>query len=274
MNALWVVSRYLALKYASPEEKAKFVPRTVFFGGKAAPGYIQAKRVIKLICGIGNTVNNDKDTNSYLKCVFLPNYSVSNAQVIIPASDLSQHISTAGTEASGTSNMKFAMNGGLIIGTMDGANVEIAQEIGEENMFVFGARIEEVEKLREKMRNTPPTEYIGQELANVFDVIGEGMFGNKEDMNALLDSVRKQNDFYLVCHDFQSYAKAQKKVDETYRNASEWTRKSIVSATSTAKFSSDRTIKQYANEIWNIEAVVIPKPSTIATQRLKEVTKF
>lgn len=272
MNALFIVSRYLALKDAKPEERAKFVPRTCFFGGKAAPGYLIAKRVIKLICGISNTINNDKDTNAYLKCVFLPNYSVSNAQIIIPASELSQHISTAGTEASGTSNMKFAMNGGLIIGTMDGANVEIAQEIGEDNMFIFGARVEEVDKLRAKMRNTPPAEYIGKELLNVFNAISEGMFGNKEDMNALLDSIRLQNDFYLVCHDFYSYAQAQQKVDDTYRDPAEWTRKSIISATSTAKFSSDRTIRQYAKEIWGIEPVSIPKPSHSATERLKEVT--
>ena len=152
MNALYIIHRYLTLKNSTPEERKKFVPRTVFFGGKAAPGYAQAKRVIKLICGISATINCDKETNAYLKCVFLPNYNVSNAQIIIPASELSQHISTAGTEASGTSNMKFAMNGCLIIGTLDGANVEIAQEVGPDNIFIFGAKVEEVEKIREKVK--------------------------------------------------------------------------------------------------------------------------
>lgn len=151
MNILYVIHRYLEIKAASPLERAKFVPRTVMIGGKAAPGYYNAKLVIKLVGSVSNIINNDKDTKDLLKLIFLPNYSVSNAEVIIPASELSQHISTAGTEASGTSNMKFVMNGCLIIGTLDGANVEIAQEIGDKNMFIFGAKVEEVEKLREKV---------------------------------------------------------------------------------------------------------------------------
>ena len=151
MNVLYVIHRYLQLKEASPSERAKFVSRTVMVGGKAAPGYFNAKLVIKLIGSVSAVINKDKETRDLLKLVFLPNYSVSNAEIIIPASELSQHISTAGTEASGTSNMKLAMNGCLVIGTMDGANVEIAQEIGEENMFIFGARVDEVEKLREKV---------------------------------------------------------------------------------------------------------------------------
>lgn len=151
MNILYVIHRYLTIKAASPAERAKMVPRTVMFGGKAAPGYYNAKLVIKLVGSVSNVVNKDKETKDLLKVVFLPNYSVSNAEIIVPASELSQHISTAGTEASGTSNMKFVMNGCLIIGTMDGANVEIAQEIGEKNMFIFGALVNEVESLRDKV---------------------------------------------------------------------------------------------------------------------------
>ena len=148
MNALYMIHLYLKIKESSPEEKKNFQPRTFFVGGKAAPAYITAKKIIKLICAIGDTVNNDKEVNPYMKVIFMPNYNVSNAQIIIPAAEISQHISTAGTEASGTSNMKFTMNGCLIIGTYDGANIEIAEEIGEENMFIFGAREEEISHLR------------------------------------------------------------------------------------------------------------------------------
>jgi starch phosphorylase len=148
MDILYVIHRYLVIKSMRPQDRANVVPRVVLIGGKAAPGYDNAKKTIKLINIVANVINNDKDIGNLLQVVFLPNYSVSNAQVIIPAADLSQHISTAGTEASGTSNMKFAMNGCLIIGTMDGANVEIAQEISESNMFIFGADVGQVHQYR------------------------------------------------------------------------------------------------------------------------------
>ena len=151
MNAFYIIHRYLKLKKMTPQEKAKTVPRTFIIGGKAAPGYLNAKRIIKLICAIQHTVNRDKETRELLKVVFLQNYNVSAAEVIIPAAELSQHISTAGTEASGTSNMKFCMNGCLILGTYDGANIEIAKEIGEENMFLFGAKVNEIQKLQAKV---------------------------------------------------------------------------------------------------------------------------
>lgn len=152
MNALWLAHRYLQIKESKPEDRKKFVPRTSFIGGKAAPGYFTAKKIIKFINCLSDTINNDSDVNDYLKVVFLPNYNVSNAEIIIPAAELSQHISTAGTEASGTSNMKFVLNGANIVGTWDGANVEIAQEVGEENLFIFGARVEEIDSLREKVK--------------------------------------------------------------------------------------------------------------------------
>lgn len=153
MNALWLAHRYIQLKEAKPEERKKFMPRTSFIGGKAAPGYFTAKKIIKFINCLSDTINNDTEVNDYLKVIFLPNYNVSNAEIIIPAAEISQHISTAGTEASGTSNMKFVFNGSTIIGTWDGANVEIAQEVGEENLFVFGAKVEEIEGLRDKVTN-------------------------------------------------------------------------------------------------------------------------
>jgi len=261
MNVLYVIHRYLQLKDASPLERSKAVPRTVMIGGKAAPAYYNAKLVIKLIGSVSAIINKDKDTKDLLKLVFLPNYSVSNAEIIIPASELSQHISTAGTEASGTSNMKFAMNGCLIIGTMDGANVEIAHEIGQENMFICGAKVEEVEKLREKMRNSDPLEYYGQDLKRVFDAVSDGMFGNRDELTQLIDTIRNRNDYYLVCHDFYSYVKAQEDVDKVYRDKDEWTKRSIIGAINSSKFSSDRTISEYAQDIWNIEPVDIPKPT-------------
>jgi len=145
MNILYVIDRYLYIKDCSEEEKKKIVPRTVIIGGKASPGYMIAKKVIKLINEVAKVVNNDSDVGDILKVVFFPNYNVSNAEVIIPASDISEHISTAGTEASGTSNMKFCMNGGILIGTLDGANIELREEIGDENMYIFGLRVHEIE---------------------------------------------------------------------------------------------------------------------------------
>ena len=149
MNILYIIHRYLSIKDTpAHERRSRFVPRVCMIGGKAAPGYFNAKALIKLINSVANIVNNDPDVGDLLKVIFLPNYNVSSAEIIIPAAELSQHISTAGTEASGTSNMKFVMNGGLIIGTMDGANVEIAEEIGQENMFIFGANVKEVGDFR------------------------------------------------------------------------------------------------------------------------------
>ena len=190
------------------ERKAKFVPRVVMIGGKSAPGYFTAKVIIELINRVSMKVNSDPDVGDLLKVVFLPNYCVSAAQIIIPGSELSQHISTAGTEASGTSNMKFIMNGCLIIGTMDGANVEIAEEIGVENMFVFGMNVDQVNDERTKMYNGF-RDYVGSRLKRVFDTINCGTFGGyTHDFNNLLGSICNGGDNYLVCHDFYSYLNA------------------------------------------------------------------
>lgn len=208
MNVLYIILRYLDIK-ATPanERKAKFVPRVCMIGGKAAPGYANAKAIIKLIGNVSQKINNDPDIGDLLKLVFLPNYCVSAATIIIPASELSQHISTAGTEASGTSNMKFVMNGCLIIGTMDGANVEIAEELSKDNMFAFGANVNEIETFKKQMLSGK-RDYVGSRLKKVFDVIRSGMFGDLSCMGGILYNLENGNDNYCVCFDFYPYIQA------------------------------------------------------------------
>jgi starch phosphorylase len=263
MNILYCVHRYMTLKNMTPVERSQQVPRVTLIGGKAAPAYHMAKNIIKLINDVGNVVNNDPDIGDLFKVVFLPNYNVSNAEVIIPASDISQHISTAGMEASGTSNMKFAMNGCLILGTMDGANVEMAAEMGEENMFIFGARLEEIPALRHKVQFGGP-EPLGPELAVVFDQLLGGAFGSAERAKVILDSLGRGNDYYLLKHDFKDYLRAQKQVDVEYQQKALWARKSIMCTAGMGKFSSDRTIQQYAEQIWGVEATPRPSPADAA----------
>ena len=209
MNILYVIYRYLTIKEMTPEQRKSVVPRTVMFSGKSAPGYITAKNIIKLINEVSYVLNNDDQTKSLLKVIFLPNYSVSNAEIIIPASELNQHISTAGTEASGTSNMKFVMNGGLIIGTMDGANVEIYEEVGEENIFIFGARVDEIDELRRKMATSSSEDYAPPQLKKVIQAIRLGTFGEKELLMGVIGTIMNNNDWYLVTADFVSYIEAQ-----------------------------------------------------------------
>lgn len=249
MAALYIVHRYLWIKEMRPDAREQVVRRTFLIGGKAAPGYDAAKKTIKLINMIANVINNDPDVNRYMKVAFMPNYSVSNAQVIIPAADLSQHISTAGTEASGTSNMKFAMNGCLIIGTMDGANVEIAEEIGKENMFIFGANVDEVSKYR-KMMAEGKRDYVPPSLSKVFDALYSGRFGDLSEMHWIFRKVTNGEDHYIVCWDFQSYLDCQSRVDECYKDQKKWMAKAIASIACSGKFSTDRTIKEYADNIW------------------------
>eukprot|EP00475_Leptophrys_vorax_P027910 TRINITY_DN3994_c0_g3_i1.p1 TRINITY_DN3994_c0_g3~~TRINITY_DN3994_c0_g3_i1.p1 ORF type:complete len:762 (-),score=82.95 TRINITY_DN3994_c0_g3_i1:198-2459(-) len=252
LNVLSVIHRYDQIRRASNDEKRNMVPRVVLFGGKAAPGYELAKRIIKLIGAVGDRVNRDPAVGDLLKVVFMPDYNVSLAEVIIPASDLSQHISTAGTEASGTSNMKFALNGGLIIGTMDGANVEIAEEIGEENMFIFGVRAHEVPRLR---RERPGYHPDGR-FINAVEMIRDGQFGWNDYFAPLVQSLDGSTggDFYLLANDFASYLDAQARVDATWKDKAKWERMSILSTAGTSKFSSDRTIAEYARDIWHVEA--------------------
>lgn len=276
LNALHVVHRYLLLKAMTPKERsAKVVPRSVLIGGKAAPGYFTAKSIIKLFSNISQVVNGDSDTNQFLKLVFLPNYNVSNAQLIIPASDISEHISTAGTEASGTSNMKFVMNGGLIIGTMDGANVEIREECGGETMFIFGALEHEVEPIRQKARlGIYP---IDPRLEKVFNAIKGGMFSLNDiqaqrEFEGLIDNLTRNgngvcSDHYLVCHDFPSYLDAQGRADELYADRAKWLSMSIQAAACSGKFSTDRTIAEYASRIWNLTSTERPAPGVATVSR-------
>ncbi|KAK0714822.1 glycosyl transferase [Lasiosphaeris hirsuta] len=251
MNIFGVIHRYLTLKALSPEERKKYLPRVSIFGGKAAPGYWMAKQIIHLINSVGAVVNNDEDIGDLLKVVFLEDYNVSKAEIIIPASDISEHISTAGTEASGTSNMKFVLNGGLIIGTCDGANIEITREIGENNIFLFGNLAEDVEDLRHN--HTYGAHTVDPDLAKVFEAIEKGTFGAPQDFAGMITAVRDHGDYYLVSDDFHSYVETHALVDEAYRNQEEWITKTITSVARMGFFSSDRCINEYAEGIWNIE---------------------
>ncbi|GAT99715.1 glycogen phosphorylase putative [Entamoeba histolytica] len=205
----------------TPMQRMKLVPRVKIFAGKAAIGYDMAKGIIKLINSVADTVNNDPEVGNLLKVVFIPNYSVSLAEVIIPANDINEQISTAGYEASGTSCMKFVMNGGLIVGTWDGANVEIAEEVGEENMFMFGAKAYEVAGIR---ANPIP---ISKDLAEVLAAIDNGMFGDASIHKFVIDQFRGGSDYYLVCRDFDGYVKIQEHIDSVWKNPQEWTTKCI-----------------------------------------------
>ncbi|CAI4053882.1 hypothetical protein N7582_005843 [Saccharomyces uvarum] len=262
LNVFGIIYRYLAMKNmlengASIEEVAKKYPRKVsIFGGKSAPGYYMAKLIIKLVNSVAEIVNNDESIDDLLKVVFIADYNVSKAEIIIPASDLSEHISTAGTEASGTSNMKFVMNGGLIIGTVDGANVEITREIGEDNVFLFGNLSENVEDLRYNHQYHP--QELPSSLESVLTYIESGQFSpeNPNEFKPLVDSIKYHGDYYLVSDDFESYLATQDLVDQEFHNQrSEWLKKSILSVANVGFFSSDRCIEEYSDTIWNVEPV-------------------
>ncbi|KAF2159599.1 glycosyltransferase family 35 protein [Zasmidium cellare ATCC 36951] len=255
LNIFGVIHRYLELKDMSPEERKKVQPRVSIFGGKAAPGYWMAKTVIHLINQVSKVVNSDKDIGDALKVVFLEDYNVSKAEMITPASDISEHISTAGTEASGTSNMKFVLNGGLIIGTCDGANIEITREVGEDNIFLFGNLSEDVEDLRH--HHFYGEFQLDPSLDRVFKTIREGAFGDAGQFSALVNSIVDHGDYYLVSDDFKSYLDTQKLIDEAYKNQEEWLTKTITSVARMGFFSSDRCIDEYAEMIWNVEPVKV-----------------
>lgn len=255
LNILHVITLYNRIRNKSDRPA---VPRTVIFSGKAAPGYYMAKLIIKLINSVGDVVNNDPVIGDKLKVIFLRNYAVSNAEKIIPAADLSEQISTAGTEASGTGNMKLSLNGALTIGTLDGANVEINEEVGDENIFIFGLTAGEVTALREKGYN--PYDYYSQnsELRQVIDMINNGFFSRdnpllfKPIVESLLNS-----DFYMLLADYDKYISCQESVSEAYKDKSKWTKMSILNVASMGKFSADRTIREYSEEIWKIKPVHI-----------------
>lgn len=254
MNVLHVITRYNRIK-ADPQ--AEWVPRVNIFAGKAASAYYMAKHIIHLINDVAAVINNDPQIGDKLKVVFIPNYSVSLAQLIIPAADLSEQISLAGTEASGTSNMKFALNGALTIGTLDGANVEMQEHVGEENIFIFGNTAEEVEELRRS--GYKPREYYEQdeELHQALTQIGTGVFSPSEPgrYRDLLDSLINFGDHYQVLADYRSYVDCQDRVDELYQHPEEWAYKAMLNIANMGYFSSDRTIQEYAKYIWHIDPV-------------------
>ncbi|RZL84459.1 MAG: glycogen/starch/alpha-glucan family phosphorylase, partial [Variovorax sp.] len=256
LNVLHVITRYHRIL---DEPNAPHVPRVVVFAGKAASAYAMAKLVIRLINDVAAVINADERVGKLLKVVFLPNYSVSLAEIIMPAADLSEQISTAGTEASGTGNMKFALNGALTIGTLDGANVEMKDNVGDENIFIFGNTTPEVAEIRAK--GYQPRDYYDNdlELKRVLDAIRDGAFSHGEPARyqQIFDTLVNWGDHYLLLADYASYIETQEKVDALYRDADAWTRKAILNVAGMGAFSSDRTIAEYAHEIWHTKPVTL-----------------
>ena len=260
LNCLYCIYKYLTIKQMTKEDKLKLNKRVTFFGGKSAPGYTLAKNIIKLINLVSETVNNDPEINPYFKIIFIPDYKVSLAEIIIPAADISQHISTAGTEASGTSCMKFVMTGSIILGTRDGANIEIAEEIGEKNIFLFGKKVEEVNKIREELKNGKKN-YLSDKLNDCFEALYLNKFGDTSFIHDYLNGLKNGGDYYCTCHDFEDYVKIQEKVDEKYKNKDNWDNICFENICHMGFFSSDRCVQNYANDIWKIKSVEIPKPN-------------
>ena len=252
LNLLHVVTLYNRIK-ADPA--ATPVSRTIIFAGKAAPAYHQAKLIIKLINSVAATVNSDKDVHSRLRVLFLPNYCVSQAEKIIPAADLSEQISTAGMEASGTGNMKMALNGALTIGTLDGANVEIMQAVGAENIFIFGLTSDQVAELRAGGYDNRRYYHEDEELQRTVDMIGSGFFTPHEPnlFEPIVRGLLDYGDYYMLLADYRSYVTAQEKVARLFQDPDEWARRSILNTARMGRFSSDRSVLEYAHKIWQVE---------------------
>ena len=254
LNLMHVITLYNRLC----DGKTKgIMPRTVIFGGKAAPGYFMAKLIIKLINSVADKVNGDPKTRDLLRVVFIPNYSVSLAEKIIPAADLSEQISTAGYEASGTGNMKFALNGALTIGTLDGANVEIMEEVGLDNIFIFGLKVEDIEKLYSQGYYSREYYNRDEDLRRVIDMIDSGFFSPEDPglFRPIVHSLLYHGDRFLVCADYRSYIEAQDRVSQLFRDRAVWTKKSILNTANMGKFSSDRAVMEYAEKIWKVKQV-------------------
>jgi starch phosphorylase len=261
LNVLHIVALYLRAKRGE-----NVVPRVFVFGAKAAPGYRQAKRVIRLIHDVAQVVNADKRVRQ-VRVAFMPNYRVTLAERIIPAADLSEQISTAGKEASGTGNMKLALNGALTIGTLDGANIEIREAVGEENFFLFGMTVEEVSARLKKDRSGKEAYQSSDDLREVVDLISDGFFSPEEPtryqpmMTSLLE-----HDEYMVLGDFDAYAACQRRVADTYLDQAAWRRMAALNIARIGRFSSDRTIREYARDIWGVRPVAVsvgPRPADV-----------
>ena len=257
LNVLHIIARYNEM-LAHPEKD--WQPRVFILAGKAASAYYAAKQTIRLINDVANVINNDERLKGRLKVVFIPNYSVSLAQLIIPAADISEQISLAGTEASGTSNMKFALNGALTLGTLDGANVEILDNVGEDHIFIFGNTVEQVEALRRE--GYRPFDYYqnDEQLREVIDQIIRGDFSPEEPnrYHSLIQGLQYY-DYYQSFADFRSYVEAQKAVDKKYQDRDVWIASTIQNMVNMGFFSSDRTILEYAKNIWKIEPLKLEK---------------
>ena len=255
LNVLHIVTLYNRLKQ---NPSLDITPRTFFFGGKAAPGYYMAKLIIKLINSVGDIVNNDPDIGDRLKVVFLPDYNVTLSQRVYPAADLSEQISLAGKEASGTGNMKFSLNGALTIGTLDGANVEIRGEVGAENFFLFGLTSAEVKAFKAQGYNPWDYYHANAELKAVIDSIASGFFsdGDTNLFKPIVDNLVYE-DPYLLIADYQPYIECQDRVGKAYQDRDNWTQMSILNVARMGKFSSDRSIKEYCEDIWQAQAVPI-----------------
>ena len=264
LNILHIMYLYNELK-KNPE--MEFYPRTFIFGAKASAGYHRAKAIIKLINSVADVINNDKSIEDKIKVVFIENYRVSNAELIFAAADVSEQISTASKEASGTGNMKFMLNGAVTLGTMDGANVEIVEEVGEDNAFIFGLSSDEVIAYEQNNQYNPREIYnIDSEIRAVLTQLVDGTYspGNLEEFrdiyNSLLDTGSGRPDMYFILADFRSYAEAQKRAEEAYKDTARWAKMAMLNVAKCGKFSSDRTIEEYAKEIWKLEKVTVEVP--------------
>ncbi len=260
LNILQVIALYRRIK---ENPNRNITPRTVIFGGKAAPGYFMAKLIIKLINNVATVVNHDADVDGRLKVVFLPNYRVSLAERIIPGTNVSEQISTAGTEASGTSNMKFMLNGALTVGTLDGANVEMLEEVGAENIYIFGLKTDEVFDLKHKGYDSRTYIEANEELKRILIMIRENYFSpNEHGIFTPIHDTLVYNDSYLLCADFTDYDRMQARIAEDYLNQDVWNRKAIMNVARSGKFSTDRTIREYATDIWNVPILPTLAPKT------------
>jgi starch phosphorylase len=257
LNVLYLITLYSRLKRNLSDA---ITPRTVIFGGKAAPGYRMAKLIIKLINSVAALINHDSQVSERLKVVFLPDFNVKNSQRIYPAADLSEQISLAGKEASGTGNMKFAMNGALTIGTLDGANVEIRDAVGPDNFFLFGLTAGEVQRLRSSGYNPRDLYGSNPDLRDVIDLISGGAVsgGDRELFRPIVDSLLNRDE-YMLFADYQAYVDGQQRVNDAYRNRGAWTRMSILNCARAGRFSSDRSIREYCRDIWNVSPLTVPE---------------
>ena len=239
------------------EPSFRIVPRTFFFSAKAAPGYALAKEIIKLINMVAQKVNNDPETNAYLKVVFIPNYSVSVAEILLNAADVSEQISTAGKEASGTGNMKYMMNGAITLGTLDGANVEIVEQVGYENAEIFGLHVEDIHEVqKENSYNVWDIYHNNYRIRRLIDSLKNGTWSrNPDEFQLIYNDLMLRNDEFYVLADFDAYVFAQRQVQKRYTDKSKWARTMLINIAKSGYFSSDRTIAQYAEEIWDLKPI-------------------